>query len=91
MEKLREMQASGEMIGSNNNVEAAMANLTEFGSLLEAFNGCRAVFHTAAFIDPSGVSGYSVSRSLSLSIPLFSFPLFFILIFPADVVYSPIK
>lgn len=58
------MQASGEMIGSNNLVEAAMAKLTEFESLLEAFNGCHGVFHTAAFIDPSGVSGYSVSRPL---------------------------
>lgn len=61
MDKLREMQASGEMIGSNNIVEAVMAKLTEFESLLEAFNGCRGVFHTAAFIDPSGVSGYSKS------------------------------
>lgn len=56
------MQASGEMRGSNNIVEVTMAKLTEVESLMEAFNGCRGVFHTAAFVDPAGVSGYSVSH-----------------------------
>ncbi|KAI5665522.1 hypothetical protein M9H77_15375 [Catharanthus roseus] len=59
VERLREMQASGEMRGSNNIVEVTMAKLTEVESLMEAFNGCRGVFHTAAFVDPAGVSGYS--------------------------------
>ena len=30
-------------------------------SLCDAFRGCHAIFHTSSFIDPHGVSGYSVS------------------------------
>ena len=44
-----------------------MAKLTEIGSLEKAFEGCRGVFHTTAFTDPAGLSGYTVSLSLSLS------------------------
>jgi hypothetical protein len=42
-----------------------MAKLTDIESLQEAFQGCRGVFHTSAFIDPAGLSGYTVSLLLS--------------------------
>lgn len=61
MEKLREMELSGEMIGANNRVIAVMADLTDVHNLSQAFDGCRGVFHTAAFVDPAGLSGYSKS------------------------------
>lgn len=61
MEKLRELEDSGEMSRSNNSIKAVMAKLTEIESLLEAFEGCRGVFHTSAFTDPAGLSGYTVS------------------------------
>lgn len=54
---------------SNNNknkLGAVVAKLTELESLVEAFDGCCAVFHTSAFVDPAGLSGYSVSLFLSL-------------------------
>lgn len=60
LEKLREMEITGEMGPSMNTVEAVMASLNDVQSLSEAFNGCRGVFHTAAFVDPAGLSGYSV-------------------------------
>ncbi|KAH6791060.1 Rossmann-fold superfamily protein [Perilla frutescens var. frutescens] len=59
VEKLREMETSGEMRLNNSIVEVVMAKLTEVESLTEAFDGCRGVFHTAAFVDPAGLSGYS--------------------------------
>ncbi|XP_027152837.1 cinnamoyl-CoA reductase-like SNL6 [Coffea eugenioides] len=59
VEKVREIKASEEMRGSNNMVEAVMANLSQVESLIEAFEGCGGVFHTAAFVDPAGLSGYS--------------------------------
>lgn len=59
VEKLREMGNSGEMRLNNSFVEVVMAKLTEVESLTEAFDGCRGVFHTAAFVDPAGLSGYS--------------------------------
>ncbi|KAK4392984.1 Cinnamoyl-CoA reductase-like SNL6 [Sesamum angolense] len=59
VEKLREMGNSGEMRLNNSVVEVFMAKLTEVESLTEAFDGCRGVFHTAAFVDPAGLSGYS--------------------------------
>ena len=52
----------------NNNISAKMANLTDSESLLEAFKDCRGVFHTAAFIDPAGLSGYTVSTPLFVSL-----------------------
>ncbi|KAE8021534.1 hypothetical protein FH972_007417 [Carpinus fangiana] len=61
--KLREMESSGEMGTSNNNVSVVKAKLTEIESLLEAFEGCRGVFHTSAFIDPAGLSGYTKSMA----------------------------
>ncbi|KAF2316369.1 hypothetical protein GH714_041710 [Hevea brasiliensis] len=63
MEKLRELEVSGEMRTSNNSIKAVMAKLTEIESLLEAFEGCRGVFHTAAFTDPAGLSGYTKSMA----------------------------
>lgn len=48
-------------ITSNNQIGAVVARFNERQSLMEAFDGCCAVFHTTAFIDPSGYSGYSVS------------------------------
>ncbi|KAG6398224.1 hypothetical protein SASPL_139679 [Salvia splendens] len=59
VEKLREMETSGEMRLNNSVVEVVMAKLTEVQSLTEAFDGCRGVFHPAAFVDPAGLSGYS--------------------------------
>ncbi|KAL2523330.1 NAD(P)-binding Rossmann-fold superfamily protein [Forsythia ovata] len=59
VEKLREMEISGEMRLTNSNIEIVMAKLTEIESLANAFDGCLGVFHTAAFIDPAGLSGYS--------------------------------
>ncbi|KAK6129333.1 hypothetical protein DH2020_036941 [Rehmannia glutinosa] len=59
VEKLREMEISGEMRLNNSIVEVVMAKLTEVESLIEAFDGCRGVFHTSAFVDPAGLSGYS--------------------------------
>lgn len=59
-EKMREMEMSGEMRGTNNNnVSAVMGLLTDIDSLSQAFAGCRGVFHTAGFVDPAGLSGYS--------------------------------
>lgn len=55
------METSGEMRLNNSIVEVVMAKLTDVESLTEAFDGCRGVFHTAAFVDPAGLSGYSVS------------------------------
>lgn len=48
--------------------EVVMAKLTDVDSLEKAFEGCCGVFHTSAFTDPAGLSGYTVSLSLSLSL-----------------------
>ena len=68
VEKVREIQTLGERRGTTTMVEAVVvASLTtemiSDDGLLTAFNGCSAVFHTASFVDPAGVSGYSVSGS----------------------------
>ncbi|OIS99830.1 PREDICTED: cinnamoyl-CoA reductase-like SNL6 [Nicotiana attenuata] len=63
LEKLREMEITGEMRQSMNTVDAVMASLNDVQSLSEAFNGYRGVFHTAAFVDPAGLSGYSKSMA----------------------------
>ena len=42
------------------NVTVVVAKLTDVNSLVEAFNGCRGVFHTSSSIDPAGLSGYTV-------------------------------
>ncbi|KAF5739619.1 putative cinnamoyl-CoA reductase [Tripterygium wilfordii] len=61
IEKLREMEISGEIRPNNNMVEPVIGNLTEVESLLRAFEGCCGVFHTSAFADSAGVSGYTKS------------------------------
>ncbi|CAA0824813.1 NAD(P)-binding Rossmann-fold superfamily protein [Striga hermonthica] len=53
------MEISGDMRINSSMLEVAMATLTKVESLIEAFEGCRGVFHTAAFVDPIGLSGYS--------------------------------
>ncbi|KAL4568364.1 hypothetical protein LXL04_023974 [Taraxacum kok-saghyz] len=64
VERLREMEITEEIGGasnitSNSTIGVVVAKLNERQSLMDAFDGCCAVFHTAAFIDPTGVSGYS--------------------------------
>ncbi|XP_047310516.1 cinnamoyl-CoA reductase-like SNL6 [Impatiens glandulifera] len=54
MEKLREIDKNGTSM-----MTAVMANINDIDSLSEAFNGCRGIFHTSAFVDPAGLSGYS--------------------------------
>ncbi|GMI86904.1 hypothetical protein like AT5G14700 [Hibiscus trionum] len=64
VEKLREMQVSGEMmVACNNKISVVMAKPTEIQGLMEAFDGCSGVFHTSAFADPAGISGYSKSMA----------------------------
>ncbi|KAM7506621.1 hypothetical protein LguiA_017074 [Lonicera macranthoides] len=63
IEKLREMELTGEMRGTNGVIEVVAAKLNETESLLEAIDGCSGVFHTSAFIDPAGLSGYSKSMA----------------------------
>ncbi|KAM7268085.1 hypothetical protein ACFE04_010251 [Oxalis oulophora] len=62
IEKLREMESSGEMMRiPKNKLTAVMAKLTDIHSITEAIDGCHGVFHTSAFVDPAGLSGYTVS------------------------------
>ncbi|GAV74646.1 3Beta_HSD domain-containing protein [Cephalotus follicularis] len=63
IEKLREMETSGEMRITNNRFKAVMAKLMEVQSLSEAFEGCCGVFHTSSFADPAGLSGYTKSMA----------------------------
>ncbi|KAJ4831509.1 hypothetical protein Tsubulata_004742 [Turnera subulata] len=63
IEKLRELETSGQIMTGNNCVRAVMAKLCEEESLCEAFQGCRGVFHTSAFTDPAGLSGYTKSMA----------------------------
>ncbi|XAR58197.1 Cinnamoyl-CoA reductase [Bertholletia excelsa] len=58
-EKVREMELWRDTRVANRHVSVVMAELGDVQSLSEAFEGCRGVFHTAAFVDPAGVSGYS--------------------------------
>ncbi|XP_054812674.1 cinnamoyl-CoA reductase-like SNL6 [Prosopis cineraria] len=58
MEKLREMERT-----RGDNLQVVMANLTDVQSLRTAFDGCRGVFHTSAFTDPAGLSGYTKSMA----------------------------
>ncbi|TXG54670.1 hypothetical protein EZV62_019926 [Acer yangbiense] len=63
VEKLRELENRGEMRTNNNNVSVITAKLTQVEDLVQAFDGCRGVFHTSAFTDPAGLSGYSGPQS----------------------------
>ncbi|TQE02970.1 hypothetical protein C1H46_011334 [Malus baccata] len=63
VEKLREMRTSG---STDDRISAVMAKLTDdddVESLSQAFDGCRGVFHTSAFVDPAGLSGYTKSMA----------------------------
>ncbi|CAL4948533.1 unnamed protein product [Urochloa decumbens] len=57
MDKLREMEMFGE--DGRDGVWTVMANVTDPESLRRAFDGCAGVFHTSAFVDPGGMSGYT--------------------------------
>lgn len=60
-EKVREMRSeAGGVRIKDCKVSTLSANLTECDSLANAFDGCRGVFHTSSFLDPSGLTGYSV-------------------------------
>lgn len=52
-----------ESITTERNLEVVMAKLTDIDSLEKAFEGCGGVFHTSAFTDPAGLSGYTVSST----------------------------
>ncbi|XP_028772280.1 cinnamoyl-CoA reductase-like SNL6 [Neltuma alba] len=58
MEKLREMENT-----RGDKLQVVMASLTDIQSLRIAFEGCRGVFHTSAFTDPAGLSGYTKSMA----------------------------
>ncbi|CAK8533642.1 unnamed protein product [Lathyrus sativus] len=58
IEKLREMERYEE-----SNLEIIMAKLSDVDSLVKAFEGCCGVFHTSAFTDPAGLSGYTKSMA----------------------------
>lgn len=59
-EKVSEMEADAETASFSNMITSVVSRLTEIDSLIKAFDGCAGVFHTSAFVDPAGVSGYSV-------------------------------
>ncbi|CAK9322571.1 unnamed protein product [Citrullus colocynthis] len=59
-EKVREMRSeAGGVRIKDCKVSTLSANLMECDSLANAFDGCRGVFHTSSFLDPSGLTGYS--------------------------------
>lgn len=39
-----------------------VAKMGDLESLCSAFRGCHAIFHTSSFIDPHGISGYTVGH-----------------------------
>ncbi|XP_072967101.1 cinnamoyl-CoA reductase-like SNL6 isoform X2 [Typha angustifolia] len=57
LDKLRDMEMFGEL--GRDGVWTVMANVMDLDSLCQAFDGCVGVFHTSAFVDPGGISGYS--------------------------------
>ncbi|KAI4350688.1 hypothetical protein L6164_005118 [Bauhinia variegata] len=63
VDKLREMETSGEMRTRDKSIQVVMAKLNDINSLEQAFEGCRGVFHTSAFTDPAGLSGYTKSMA----------------------------
>jgi hypothetical protein len=60
LDKLREMEMFGEDDGRDG-VWTVMANVMDPESMHRAFDGCAGVFHTSGFVDPGGMSGYTVS------------------------------
>ncbi|CAH2072741.1 unnamed protein product [Thlaspi arvense] len=61
--KVSEMEADAETASFSNRIASVVSRLTETESLIKAFDGCAGVFHTAAFVDPAGISGYSKSMA----------------------------
>ncbi|KAJ6842358.1 putative cinnamoyl-CoA reductase 2 [Iris pallida] len=57
LEKLREMEMLREM--ERDGLWAVVVDMMDLNSLREAFDGCSCVFHTSAFADPNGISGYT--------------------------------
>ncbi|KAG1368025.1 cinnamoyl-CoA reductase-like SNL6 [Cocos nucifera] len=57
LDMLRDMEMFGEM--GRDGVWVVMVDMMDLDSLCHAFDGCAGVFHTSAFVDPKGVSGYS--------------------------------
>ena len=80
MDKLREMEMFRE--DGRDGVWTVMANVMDPESLRRAFDGCAGVFHTSAFVDPGGISGYTVSSTASLFFLLTSISRFF---FPRNI------
>ncbi|CAN8299854.1 unnamed protein product [Cochlearia groenlandica] len=62
-EKVSEIEADAETASYSNRVSSVISRLTEAECLVKAFEGCCGVFHTAAFVDPAGISGYSKSMA----------------------------
>ncbi|KGN59674.1 cinnamoyl-CoA reductase-like SNL6 isoform X2 [Cucumis sativus] len=58
-EKVNEMKLKTEAGGGVSKIWTLWGDLRESHSLANAFEGCRGVFHTSSFIDPSGLTGYS--------------------------------
>lgn len=63
-EKVSEMEADAETASFSNRITSVVSRLTEMESLVKAFDGCAGVVHTAAFVDPAGISGYSVCSNI---------------------------
>lgn len=61
---MSEMEADAETASFSNRITSVVSRLTEMESLVKAFDGCAGVFHTAAFVDPAGISGYSVCSNI---------------------------
>ena len=80
MDKLREMEMFRK--DGRDGVWTVMANVMDPESLRRAFDGCAGVFHTSAFVDPGGISGYTVSSTASLFFLLTSISRFF---FPRNI------
>uniref|UniRef100_A0A1J3IBI5 Tetraketide alpha-pyrone reductase 1 n=1 Tax=Noccaea caerulescens TaxID=107243 RepID=A0A1J3IBI5_NOCCA len=62
-EKVSEMEADAETSSFSNRISSVVCKLTEAEGLVKAFDGCAGVFHTTAFVDPAGISGYSKSMA----------------------------
>lgn len=62
---MSEMEADAETSSFSNRISSVVSKLTEAEGLVKAFDGCAGVFHTTAFVDPAGISGYSVNVSIS--------------------------
>ncbi|KAK7339475.1 hypothetical protein VNO77_20146 [Canavalia gladiata] len=63
IQKLKEMEDLGDMKTTEHNLEVIIAKINDVDSIQKAFEGCYGVFHTSAFIDPAGLSGYTKSMA----------------------------